>query len=436
MERRKLLFTGAAALSIGARRILGANDRVRVGLIGLGGRGNAHLGSYLQIPGSQLAAICDVNQAARERANARITKAGQDKAVEFSDMRKLFDSKDIDAVSMATPNHWHALGAIWAMAAGKDTYCEKPASHNPFESKQMIAAARKYGRMCQIGSQSRSTPHCIEAIAALKDGIIGKVYMSKGLCFKRRKSIGKKPDAPVPPGLDWDMFLGPAPMRPFNELRFAYNWHWFWDTGNGDLGNQGVHQMDIARWGMGVANDHAGMKSVVSTGGKYAYDDDQETPNTQLATFDYGDREIVFEVRGVLTGGEGTLGAGPKATNAVGNLFYGVDGWMELDGSGYRVYKGENNEVVKNVKAERGQDGTVRHMENFLAAVKSRNYKSLNAEIEIGGAAADLCHFANISYRAGKRLKWDETKHTFDDVAANKMLTREYRKPYVVPVKL
>jgi hypothetical protein len=270
----------------------------------------------------------------------------------------------------------------------------------------------------------------------LKDGIIGKVYMSKGLCFKRRKSIGKKPDAPVPPGLDWDMFLGPAPMRPFNELRFAYNWHWFWDTGNGDLGNQGVHQMDIARWGMGVANDHAGMKSVVSTGGKYAYDDDQETPNTQLATFDYGDREIVFEVRGVLTGGEGTLGAGPKATSAVGNLFYGVDGWMELDGSGYRVYKGENNEVVKNVKAERGQDGTVRHMENFLAAVKSRNYKSLNAEIEIGGAAADLCHFANISYRAGKRLKWDETKHTFDDVAANKMLTRDYRKPYVVPVKL
>ncbi len=436
MERRKLLITGAAALSIGARRILGANDRVRVGLIGLGGRGNAHLGSYLQIPGSQLAAICDVNQAARERANARITKAGQDKAVEFSDMRKLFDSKDIDAVSMATPNHWHALGAIWAMAAGKDTYCEKPASHNPFESKQMIAAARKYGRMCQIGSQSRSTPHCMEAIAALQDGIIGKVYMAKGLCFKRRKSIGKKPDAPVPPGLDWDMFLGPAPMRPFNELRFAYNWHWFWDTGNGDLGNQGVHQMDIARWGMGVANDHAGMKSVVSTGGKYAYDDDQETPNTQLASFDYGGREIVFEVRGVLTGGEGTLGAGPKATNAVGNLFYGVDGWMELDGSGYRVYKGENNEVVKNVKAERGQDGTVRHMENFLAAVKSRNHKSLNAEIEIGGAAADLCHFANIAYRSGKRLKWDETKHTFDDMAANKMLTRDYRKPYVVPVKL
>ena len=436
MERRDLLITGAAALSIGTRRILGANDRVRVGLIGLGGRGNAHLGGYLQIPGAQLAAICDVNQAARERANARITKAGQEKAVEFADMRKLFESKDIDAVSMATPNHWHALGAIWAMQAGKDTYCEKPASHNPFESKQMIATARKYGRMCQIGSQSRSTPHVIAAMQDLKDGVIGKLYLAKGLCFKRRKSIGKKPDGPVPPGLNWDMFLGPAPMRPFNELRFAYNWHWFWDTGNGDLGNQGVHQMDIARWGMGVANDHSGLKAVSSTGGMYAYDDMQETPNTQYASFHYGDREITFEVRGVLTGGEGTLGSPNRATSAVGNLFYGVDGWMELDGGGYRIYKGENNEVVKNVKAERGADGTVRHMENFLAAVKSRDYKSLNAEIEIGGAAADLCHFANIAYRTGKRLNFSSKTQTFDDAAANKMLTRNYRAPYIVPGKV
>ncbi|HEU0119704.1 MAG TPA: Gfo/Idh/MocA family oxidoreductase [Bryobacteraceae bacterium] len=436
MERRKLLITGAAALSIGARRILGANDRVRVGLIGLGGRGNAHLSSLLTIKTVQMSAICDVNQAARERANARITKAGQDKATEFADMRKLFDSKDIDAVSMATPNHWHALGAIWAMQAGKDTYCEKPASYNPFESKQMIAAARKYNRMCQIGSQSRSTPHVMEAMQVLKEGAIGKVYMAKGLCYKRRKSIGRKPDAPVPPGLDWDMFLGPAPMRPFNELRFAYNWHWFWDTGNGDLGNQGVHQMDIARWGMDLANDHSGLKSVVSTGGKYAYDDMQETPNTQICSFDYGDREVVFEVRGVLTGGEGTLGTANKATSTVGNLFYGVDGWMELDGSGYRVYKGETNEVAKDVKAERGPDGTTRHMENFYEAVKSRDHKKLNAEIEIGAAAADFCHFANISYRTGKRLAWDSAKHSFDDAAANKLLTRDYRKPYVVSAKV
>jgi predicted dehydrogenase len=437
MDRRNLLLTGAAALSIGTRRILGANDRVRVGVIGLGGRGTAHLNTYLSITQAQVVALCDVNQAARERANARVIKANQEKAAEYPDMRKLFDAKDVDAVSMATPNHWHALGAIWAMQAGKDVYCEKPASYNPFESRQMIATARKYKKMCQIGSQSRSTPVVMEAMQLLKDGIIGKLYLAKGLCFKRRKSIGHKADEPTPAGLDWDMFLGPAPMRPYNELRFAYNWHWFWDTGNGDLGNQGVHQMDIARWGMGLPNSHEGLRSVVSTGGKFAYDDDQETPNTQHCVFDYGDREVQFEVRGVLTGGEGTIGAGPRATNAVGNLFYGVDGWMELDGSGYRVYKGENNQLVKEGKAQRGSaDGTKLHMENFLAAVRSRDHKSLNAEIEIGGAAADLCHFGNISYRVQKRLRWDNGKQQFDDAAANKLLTRDYRKPYVVPVKV
>jgi predicted dehydrogenase len=435
MERRQLLITGAAALSIGSRKILGANDRVRMGVIGLGGRGNAHLGTYLSIPGAQVAALVDVNQAARERANARVVKAENPKATEYSDMRKLFDSKDVDAVSMATPNHWHALGAIWAMQAGKDVYCEKPASYNPFESRQMIAAARKHQRMCQIGSQSRSTPYIMEAMQLLKEGIIGKVYMAKGLCFKRRKSIGRKPDTDVPPGLDWDMFLGPAPMRKFNELRFAYNWHWFWDTGNGDLGNQGVHQMDIARWGMGLPNSHEGMKSAVSTGGKFAYDDMQETPNTQFCSFDYGDRQIQFEVRGVLTGGEASIGNPARATSAVGNLFYGVDGWMEIS-DGYKVFKGENNELVKEGKSSRGSaDGTKLHMENFLAAVRSRDHKSLTAEIEIGAAAADLCHFGNIAYRVGKRLNWDNTKHQFDDAAANKLISRDYRKPYVVPVK-
>lgn len=433
MERRKLLITGAAALSIGSRRILGANDRVRVGLIGLGGRGNAHLGSYLQIPGAQMAAICDVNQAARERANARIVKAGQDKAAEYPDMRKLFDSKDIDAVSMATPNHWHALGAIWAMQAGKDTYCEKPASYNPFESKQMIAAARKYKRMCQIGSQSRSTPHVIEAVQALKDGIIGNVYMAKGLCYKRRKSIGRKPDGPVPPGLDWDMFLGPAPMRPYNELRFAYNWHWFWDTGNGDIGNQGVHEMDIARWGLGKTELP---KSVYSHGGKFVYDDDQETPNTQTAIFDYGDARLEFEVRGLLTPEEGRLPF--RSGNTIGNIFFGSEGVMVVDLMGYQVYKGEGLEKVADVghKEKRAWD-TAPHMANFLEAVKSRKPNELHADIEMGAGAAALCHMANISYRLGRKLEFDaKTQRFTGDAEANRMLTRDYRKPYVVPERV
>ena len=228
------------------------------------------------------------------------------------------------------------------------------------------------------------------------------------MCYKRRKSIGKRADEPTPPGVNWDLFLGPAPLRPFNQLRFAYNWHWFWDTGNGDMGNQGVHEMDVARWGLGLPNSHMGLKSVSGTGGKFQYDDDQETPNTQTCTFDYGDRQLVFETRGLVTGGEGGLQA--RGGHTIGNLFYGVDGWMAVDGNGYTIYKGEKHEVVKEVKRVAGQSETGAHMDNFLAAVKSRNYKSLHAEIEIGAAAADLCHFGNIAYRAGRSLAWDNAK--------------------------
>jgi hypothetical protein len=261
----------------------------------------------------------------------------------------------------------------------------------------------------------------------LKDGVIGQVYLAKGLCFKRRRSIGKTPAEPVPAGLDWDKFLGPAPMRPFTKNRFAYNWHWFWDTGNGDIGNQGVHEMDIARWGLG---DPGLPKSVVSTGGKYIYDDDQETPNTQLATMDYGGRELMFEVRGLLTGPEGGLPV--KAGNTVGNLFLGSDGWMWVDGDGFQVYKGEKSELVTQ---EKGADsaGAVLHMKNFLAAVRSRNYRDLNADIEIGATSATLCHLANIAYRVGRKLDWDPARKRFVNASdADKLLTRDYRKPYVV----
>jgi predicted dehydrogenase len=271
---RRTFFQGAA-LAASATRVIGANDRIHVGLVGIGGRGSGHQNAYMKIPGAQITGLCDVNQAARERAQTRLTSASAEKAKEYTDMRDMFADKDVDAVSIAAPNHWHALATIWACQAGKDVYVEKPASYNIYEGWRMVEVARKTKRMVQVGSQSRSSPNFIKATQLLRDGIIGKVYMSKGLCFKRRKTIGKTPAEPVPAGVDWDKFLGPAPMRPFTKNRFAYNWHWFWDTGNGDLGNQGVHQMDICRWGVG----EAGMpKSVVSTGGKYVYDDDQETP--------------------------------------------------------------------------------------------------------------------------------------------------------------
>ena len=351
-------------------------------------------------------------------------------------MREVFADKQVDAVSMPLPNHWHALATIWACQAGKDVYVEKPACHNVFEGRKMIEAARKYQRMVQIGSQGRSSPHKIKAAELLQQGAIGKVYMARGLCFNRRKSIGHMADAPTPPGLDWDKFLGPAPMRPYNELRFKYNWHWFWDTGNGDIGNQGVHQMDIARWGLGRGLP----QSVVSTGGKYIYDDDQETPNTQIAmSFDYGDAEIVFEVRGLVTGSEGGL-TNRNDSYTVGNLFYGSDGWMAVGGNSIQVYKGEKGEKTMDEKGPSGSGGdgdNVPHFRNFLQAMRSRNSKDLNAGVEIGVTSAILVHLANISYRLRKQLRFDAQTFTFPgEPEANRMLTRPYRAPYVVPEKV
>jgi predicted dehydrogenase len=428
---RRTFFSYAAAVAASQTKPLFAeNDKVNVAVIGLGGRGRNHMDAYAKIPDANIVALCDVNQAALENGQTRVEKATGKKPKGYADMRQVFDDKDVQAVSMPLPNHWHALATIWACQAGKDVYIEKPACHNAFEGQQMIAAARKYNRMVQVGSQSRSMEHKIKAIRLLHEGIIGKVYLAKGLCFKRRLSIGHKEDEPIPPGLDWDKFLGPAPMRPYNQLRFAYNWHWFWDTGNGDIGNQGIHEMDIARWGL----DRGLPQSVSSTGGKYYVpaNDDQETPNTQMAAFNYGDAEIMFEVRGGLTGPEGGLQI--RGGNTIGDLFYGSDGWMAVDAAGFQVYK--DKEKTMDVPKAPGDD-TGPHMSNFLAAVKSRDYKSLNADVEIGVASADLAHLANTSYRLKRTLRFDEsTRKYIGDEEANKMLTRNYRKPYVVPEKV
>ncbi|HTB11963.1 MAG TPA: Gfo/Idh/MocA family oxidoreductase [Bryobacteraceae bacterium] len=432
-------FATAAAVAATRRKAVAANDKVDVAVIGLGGRGQSHMNIYSKLPDANIVALCDVNQAALERGQALVLKLTGKTPKGYADMREVFDDKSVQAVSMPVPNHWHALSTIWACQAGKDVYIEKPACWNVFEGQQMIAAARKYSRMVQVGSQSRSMEHKIKAMNLLHEGVIGKVYLAKGLCFKRRLSIGHKDDEPIPAGLDWDKFLGPAPMRPYNELRFRYNWHWFWDTGNGDIGNQGIHEMDIARWGL-----NRGLpQSVSSTGGKYYVpaNDDQETPNTQMATFNYGNAEIMFEVRGGLTGPEGGLQI--RGGNTVADLFYGSEGWMAVDGAGFQVYKGKmdgkvekQEKVMDEVKSS--ADDTGPHMENFLAAVKNRDYKSLTADVEIAVASADLVHMANTSYRLKRTLKFDEnTRKYVGDDEANKMLTRNpYRKPYVVPEKV
>jgi predicted dehydrogenase len=449
-------FLGAATAAA-ASRIWGANDRVNVAIVGLGGRGSSHLNIYSKLAEARVVGLCDINQAAREKAQATLLKNTGEKAKEFEDMREAFADSEVQAVSIATPNHWHALAAIWAMRAGKDVYGEKPACYNIYEGQKMLEVARETKRMLQIGSQHRSTPFKMRAMDSIHGGLIGDVYLSKGLCFKRRASIGHKPDSPTPAGVNWDLFLGPAPLRPFNELRFKYNWHWFWDTGNGDIGNQGVHEMGIARWGLG---DPQFPRTAYAQGGKYAYNDDQETPNTLLASYSYGPTELVFEVRGLLTGSEGTPvkrsvgapaagAAAPPSSTAptatvpakgaplnimVGNLFYGTEGWAAMSDQGFQAFKGESNELVADERPEKvaGSDATALHMQNFLAACRSRNYKELHDEISNAYLSASLCHLANISYRVGRKLTLEQGPKFVSDPEADKMLTRNYRKPYVV----
>ena len=435
MDRRAFLSaTGATAATLTAAqyaRVLGANERLSVAVIGVNGRGKSHLRAAAQNAGTQVGAVVDIDQAVAEKAVA-YTKQFQPEGVkEYRDLRDMLGDESIDVVTVATTNHWHALSTIWAVQAGKDVYCEKPASHNIWEGRKMVEAARKYKRIVQIGHQSRSLPFKIEAIQRLREGVIGELYMAKGLCFKRRRSIGSTTTSPVPPGVDYDIWLGPAQPREFKRNRFHYNWHWHWAFGNGDIGNQGVHEMDVARWGLGLdglpGNAH-------SAGGHYVYDDDQETPNTQHAIFDYGRQMLQFEVRGLMTGGECRLledsGGG---AHTIGVLFFGSDGYLTVSNRGYQTYLGEKRIPGPSGQADKA-DGTALHFENFRKAVISRRVSDLNCDVLEGHLSAALCHLANISYRTGDKLLFDPQQERFvGNYGADTLLKRDYRDPWVVP---
>jgi len=436
IDRRQFLSkTGTAAAFLTAAqysRVLGANDRIAVAVVGTGGRGKSHVRGHAQSSEADVVAIVDIDQAHAEEGAALARKFQKVSPKEYQDQREMLEDKSIDAVSIATPNHWHALSTIWACQAGKDVYVEKPASHNVFEGRKMVEAARKYRRIVQVGQQSRSTPHKINGIEQLRNGLIGEVYMAKGLCYKRRKTIGSMSPSPVPPGIEYDIWLGPARPADFQENRFHYKWHWNWAYGNGDIGNQGVHQMDVARWGLGkdALPEHA-----VSMGGHYVYDDDQQTPNTQQAIFDYGDSQLGFEVRGIHTGGEcGLLEKSGGGSNTVGVLFFGSEGYLTMAGNGYWSYLGEKREPGPSEESPDAQDTTAMHIANFLAAVKSRKVEDLTCDILEGHISAAMCHLANISYRTGDKLLFDPENERFHgNPAANEMLTRDYRPPFVVP---
>ena len=436
MDRREFLTaTGTTVATMTAAqysRVLGANDRLNTAVVGVNGRGKSHIRTVAANAGMNVAAVVDIDQSVAEKAAAYTKQHQQDAPTpkEYRDLRDMLADKEIDVVTIATTNHWHALSTIWAVQAGKDVYCEKPASHNIWEGRKMVEAARKYKRIVQVGQQSRSTPFKIEAIQRLREGVIGEVYMAKGLCFKRRKSIGSTAVSAVPPGVDYDIWLGPAQPYEFKQNRFHYNWQWHREFGNGDIGNQGVHEMDVARWGLGI--DHL-PEHVFSAGGHFVYDDDQETPNTQHATFDYGGRMLQFEVRGLVTGGECRLledsGGG---SHTIGVLFFGSDGFLTIANRGFQTYLGEKR--TPGPRRESEGDATGAHFENFRKAVLSRRVSDLNCDVLEGHLSAALCHLANISYRTGDKLLFDsETERFVGNFGANTLLKRDYRAPWVVP---
>jgi predicted dehydrogenase len=481
IERRDFIKSTTAALTVGAatlalkpHSVLGANDRVRVAICGTRGRGVDHIHGFDKVPNVEIVALCDVDENVLNQRLADVEKLGRPKPKGYTDVRKLLEDKDIDAVSIATPNHWHSLIGIWTLQAGKDVYVEKPCSHNTFEGRQLVAAVKKYNRICQHGSQWRSNPGLIEAMKHLKeDGTIGDVYMARGLCFKWRPSIGKAPQEPVPAGVHYDMWTGPAPLKPFTKNRFHYNWHWIWDTGNGDIGNQAIHEIDIARAGLGVGFP----VQVSAIGGHFMFDDDQQTPNTLNAAYIFetpdGKRKMMeIEVRHWITNHEAEIGTGaygassvppaglaaasdaskkpaekksvsaaqqtaslgPKdaKTNTVGNIFYGSNGLLAIDGyDAYRTWL--TDEVEPGPRGKASGD----HYANFIDCVRSRDASKINSPIQEAHISTTLVHLANASYRLGRTLKFDPaTEQVVGDDEANTMLRGTYRAPYVVEEKI
>ena len=449
-----------------------ANDTINVAVLGTGSRGQAHLNAFggNQETNTLVTHVCDADEANGQRSAQAVAKRQNGLVPKVvRDMRHIFDDKSVHAVSIATPNHWHSLASIWAMQAGKDVYVEKPISHNVSEGRRVVEAATKLDRICQTGTGGRSSMSNLDAIAFIRGGGIGDVLVSRGLCYNRRQSIGPKGVYEVPKTVDYDLWCGPAPMLPVTRQRFHYDWHWQFPFGNGDIGNQGPHQMDIARWALGV---NRVSDAVIAYGGRVGYEDAGETPNTIVAIFPYGRQTLVFEVRGLETA--------PYRGATVGNLVEGTEGYVLISRGATTSAFDKNGKLIRTFSGAGGTD----HFANFIQAVRTRNRSILKADCVEGHLSAALCHLGNISYLVGQQVApeaalerlralkvTDNVQDTFErtrahlmenkvDIAktrltmgswltidpvserftsgtnseqANTMLTRNYRAPYVVP---
>lgn len=469
----------ASSLTAAARaNVRGANDDIRVAIVGIRSKGKEHIDDFRKIDGVRVVALCDVDKDILAERAQKFTERNE-KISTYTDVRRVLDDKDIDAVVIATPNHWHSLMTIWACQAGKDVYVEKPISHNIWEGRKVVEAAGKYNRIVQTGTQNRSDVGLVPAMEYIHGGNLGKMLYVHGICYRRRKSIGKVDGPqPIPEAVDYDLWTGPAPLGPLMRKSLHYDWHWVWATGNGDICNQGVHEMDVCLWALGKTEL---APRVISLGGRFGYDDDGETSNTMVSFLDYKPVPIIFEVRGL-----------PKDKNAgeamdhclgirVGNIIRCEDGYFAGGRGGGWIYDNDDNKI----KQFPG-DGGGEHQANFIEAVRSRKVSDLRAPILGGHLSAALCHMANISYRLGQKstpervreavneipleyaqkrwksvqehlfLNWidlaqtratvgpwldmdPDTERFVDDDTysvsrwANDLATRNYRKPFVVP---
>ncbi len=412
--RRTFLGTmGAMAAASQVAPAASANERVRIAVIGVRGRGTDLARGFAKAKNAEVVAVCDIDPSVFAKPVKAVESITGKAPRTEADFRRLLDDKDIDAVAIATPDHWHALLCVFGCQAGKDVYVEKPASHNIVEGRRMVEAARKYKRVVQLGTQRRSARYVKDAVSHVKSGAIGKVGLSRAWIHQQRQPIGHGQPGQVPEGVDYAMWQGPAPDRPFYPNRFHYNWHWFWNWGTGELGNNGVHGVDVARWGLGVDSPIR----VTSGGGKYVFDDDQEVPDTQIVTWEFPESAIVWEHRMWST--HGLEGSG------FGIAFYGDKGTVIIDGKGWHVEDGEK-------AGGPATDSQGEHIDNFLDCVRTRN--APNAEIEIGHFTTRLCHLGNIAHRVGKKLTFDGQTETFPgEPEANKLLSREYSSRFEMP---
>ncbi|MCZ6900418.1 MAG: Gfo/Idh/MocA family oxidoreductase [Bacteroidetes bacterium] len=404
--------------------IIGANDRIQVGVVGINSRGAALAGSLLKTNKAQVSFLCDVDSRVLDKVGVEVNKHSTGKLKEFSDYRKLLEEKDLDAVVIATPDHWHAPMGIMGAIAGKHVYLEKPCSHNPREGELLIQAQQKYGILIQMGNQQRSAPTSIQAIQDINDGFIGKVYFGKAWYSNDRKSIGYGKVVPMPDWLDWELWQGPAPRRPYKDNLVHYNWHWFWNWGTGEINNNGAHELDICRWALGVEFP----TKVISSGGRYHFKDDWEFYDTQLASFEFDQGKMIsWEGRSCNSFSHYDRGRGAT--------IHGTKGTILLDRNGYTAYN-MDGEVIKELK-EKEESGTTdivgagplvdKHMDNFLSGIKDG--VALNAPIDEGHKSVLLCHLGNIAQVHGGMINTNKKDGSIiDHQPAQEMWSREYEK--------